>query len=133
MKIKVTVENAGKIQELLKKVNGERYLAHCFRYSLNILGIVEQAEQALSRMYLPKKYRAAARVFATSCRTIPASYKYRRITNTIVLERGSKDWFITSLKRVEVYPNVPCNRLHLTTLQRTIIEDNFIEEGTKLY
>ena len=131
MKIKATVENAAKIIEALEKVNGKRHLIHTYDAS-EIIEFAKDAEKALKNMNLPKTHRKGAYATGTSCGSVAKAYKYCRIANTIVIERGSAAWFVTALAKTEVYPDINRDRVHLTEEQKKSAVKTMLDTATAI-
>ena len=130
MKIKVTVENAKKIGELLGKVNGKN-LTHTYS-TIGIINFSRKAEKALEKMYLPKKYRKGATAHGISAENVAKCYKYSRIANRVELVRGSSCWFIVSLTKFDAYPTNARDRVQLTDDQKKIVIATIFDEATAI-
>lgn len=94
----LTKADINKIRKLVTEVNGKKE-AHTFSvYDLYHIG--DWAEERLSRMGVPKKYRNGTTIEMESSEDVSGRYKYSRDGNLIKLVRGSKNWYITSLELV---------------------------------
>jgi len=92
--IKIVVENAAKIEAHLARANG-RARAHTFATSAEIATLAANAERSILRM-LPKKSAEGAEYSARSGGSLPASYKYPRITTAVRLLRRRAGWYMVS-------------------------------------
>jgi hypothetical protein len=100
MKIKVT---SNKLPGAIALANG-KCTAHTARLS-DFLGSALRAEMELADLKLPKKRRIGAEFVFESGNKLPSSYKYRRTITRARLVRGARDWFVTSICTVEVWPS----------------------------
>ncbi len=100
-KIKITPDNKTKIKNVFEKENGG---AKANTLSgIEVFDIAKEAEERLENVRLPKKNRKKARAYY--CVNGPANaYKFAFTTTEFDIERGSTDWFLVSVKRVNVYP-----------------------------
>ena len=101
MKIKLTKENADKINAELEKVNGKS-TTHTYSYSHEIFKVVGEMENLLLELYIPMKQRKGAICKSVSGKKVANSYKYSRKATSITLERGAKEWFLTHIKSVDI-------------------------------
>ena len=100
MKIKICDKNQNRITESLEKENGRATsLTICSYQAISELARV--SEKKLSD--LPKKYRqGAALVFVP---TGPSrSYGYKAKTTRVELARGSSDWFLVNIEKIDIFP-----------------------------
>jgi len=128
MKLKISDNpiDMAKIDEVLQSINGEASM-HTYSSASEIIAIAQQAEAKLDRLLLPKKYRAGAVAEKTSGGKMPTSYGYRRIATRVELTRGARDWYLTYVLRIEVFPDNPGRHLFLilTQEQDKIAVENF--------
>ena len=118
MRIKICSDNRAKIYAAIIAVNGKP-LAHTADFSeIDELAIAMQNQ--LNDLLIPKKEQIGATASGMSGGNVPAAYKYSRIVNIYEIERGSSDWFLIDVKRVEIYGNASKRRLSLTPDQRDI-------------
>ena len=101
MKIKIS---SPKLTAALASANG-KCTAHTARLS-DFHEAALRAEAELHELRLPKRKRTGAGFVFESGATMPSSYKYRRIITRASLVRGARDWFVTSICTVEVWPSV---------------------------
>lgn len=118
MRIKICTENHGKIYAAIVAINGKP-LAHTANAS-DIDALAIDIQNQLNNLSIAKKDQAGATASGMSGGNVPAAYKYSRIVNTFQIERGSADWFLIAVKRIEIYGNASKNRLTLTPTQRDI-------------
>ena len=118
MRIKICSNNSAKIYAAIVAVNGKP-LAHTADYSeIDELAIAMQNQ--LNDLSIAKKNQIGATASGMSGGDVPSAYKYSRIVNIYEIERGSSDWFLIDVKRVEIYGNASKSRLSLTPAQRDI-------------
>ena len=110
MKIKVT---SNKLPGALALANG-KCTAHTARIS-DFHGSALRAEMELQDLKLPKNKRIGAGFVFESGRKMPSSYKYRRIITRARLVRGAREWFVTEISTVEVWPSVGGGSLLILT------------------
>ncbi len=101
MKIKVT---SNKLSHALASANG-KCTAHTARLS-DFSEATLQAEMELADLKLPKKRRIGAEFIFESGSKLPSSYKYRRTITRARLVRGARNWFVSEISTVEVWPSV---------------------------
>ena len=118
MKIKITEANRVAINALLDKINGKSYSHTAFHK--HIFDLAESSELQLDKFDIAKKDRSGATASGMSGGNVPSAYKYSRIVNTFQIVRGTSDWFLIDVKRIEIYGNASKNRLSLTPAQRDI-------------
>jgi len=118
MKIKICTENSSKIYAAIVAFNGKP-LAHTADYS-DIDELAMAMQNQLNDLSIAKKDQIGATASGMSGGSVPSAYKYSRIVNSYQIERGASDWFLTGVKRVEIYGNASKNRLSLTPAQRDI-------------
>ena len=126
MRIKITEANRVAINALLDKINGKSYSHTAFHK--HIFDLAELSELQIKKFEIAKKDRSGAIASGMSGGNVPSAYKYSRIVNTFQIERGSADWFLIDVKRVEIYGNASKNRLSLTSAQRDIALAKFIAQ-----
>jgi hypothetical protein len=100
MKIKVT---SNKLPGALALANG-KCTAHTARLS-DFHEAALRAEAELSGLKLPKRKRIGAGFVFESGKKLPSSYKYRRTITRARLVRGARDWFLSEISTVEVWPS----------------------------
>jgi len=115
MKLKISdnPKDQAKIEDMLQRVNGEA-TSHTYSSASEILAVAREAEETLDRLLLPKKCRAGAVAAKTSGDKVPSAYGYRRIATRVELTRGSREWYLTSVLRVEVFPDNQGRHLSMT-------------------
>lgn len=123
MKIKICTENSSKIYAAIVAINGKP-LAHTADYS-DIDDLARVMQNQLTDLSIAKKDQTGATASGMSGGSVPSAYKYSRIVNSYQIERGAADWFLTDVKRVEIWGNASKNRLNLTPAQRDIAISKF--------
>jgi len=118
MRIKICSDNSSKINAAIIAINGKP-LAHTADYS-EIDELAISMQNQLNDLLIAKKDQTGATASGMSGGNVPSAYKYSRIVNTFQIERGSSDWFLIDVKRVEIYGNASKSRLSLTPAQRDI-------------
>ena len=118
MKIKITEANRLKIHALLGEINGKS-VSHT-ACAQNIFDLAKLMEVRIEKFGIAKKDRFGATASGMSGGDVPSAYKYSRNVNTYQIERGSSDWFLIDVKRIDLYGNASKDRLSLTVEQRDI-------------
>lgn len=118
MRIKITEANRVAINALLDKINGKSYSHTAFHK--HIFDLAKLSELQIEKFEIAKKDRSGATASGMSGGNVPSAYKYSRIVNTFQIVRGTSDWFLIDVKRVEIYGNASKNWLSLTPAQRDI-------------
>ena len=104
MKIKVAANTKGReLSDSLDKVNGKAKAATAS--AVDILNATEFAEKQLAAFGIAKSSRVGAEMVYTSGDSVAKSYKYKRIANVVKAVRGGAHWYVTSISRVELWPN----------------------------
>jgi hypothetical protein len=104
MKIKVALNTKGReLSDSLDKVNGKARSATAS--AMDILNATEIAEKQLAAFGIAKSSRIGAEMTYTSGGSVAKAYKYTRIANRIKAVRGGSFWYVTSIERVELFPN----------------------------
>jgi len=118
MKLKISDNptDQAKIEDALRRVNGQAGL-HTYTSASEIIAVAQEAEGKLDQLLLPKQQRAGAVAAKTSGSRMPGAYGYRRIATRIEMTRGARDWYLTHILKVEVFPENPGRRLSLTLTQ----------------
>jgi len=116
LKISDNPADQAKIDEVLRNVNGAA-TCHTYSSASEILEIAKEAEEKLDRLGLPKKDRAGAIATKTSGGKVLGAYKYHRVATYVKMKRGSRDWFLTFVAKVNVFPDNPERNLSLTLTQ----------------
>lgn len=115
MKIKVSKENAKKIEQALHEVNC-RATAHAYTTFDEIEEITKRGENLLNRLLYKKDY-AKAIYTSTSGDSVANAYNYSRNATEAVLLRTKTAWFLMGLKRVPIYTSPGKEWLRLTKAQ----------------
>lgn len=102
MRIKVTDDNLTKLWDALDEANGsaKRHVA----LPGDVFALETKAEECLSSRGLPARERVGAQVVWHGGGASTLAYRYKMARTRITLTRGAKDWFLTDVKRVGVYP-----------------------------
>ena len=123
MKVKIVEANRQKINILLGEINGKS-VSHT-AHDKHIFELAELMEMRLEKFGIAKKDRAGAKASGMSGGNVPTAYKYSRIVNTYLIERGSSEWFLIDAQRDEVWGNASKDQLSLTPAQRDIAVSKF--------
>ena len=126
MRIKITEANRRAINILLGEINGKSF-AHT-AHDKHIFELAELMEIQLMKLNIAKKDRAGAKAFGMSGGDVPSAYKYSRLVNTYLIERGRADWFLIAAKKTEVWGNADKDQLSLTPAQRDIAVNKFMSQ-----
>lgn len=116
MKIKVTKENAVKINHALIGVNG-RSIQHTYHDAIQIISVADRAEKALTKLGLNLGTRSGAIFVSVSGDSVPNSYKGTRNATRVELVRGSAAWFLTHVSAETLFNDAGKEKLHLTEKQ----------------
>jgi hypothetical protein len=96
MKIKVALNTKGReLSDSLEKVNGKANAS-----TASAMDILNATEFGIA-----KSARIGAEMTYTSGGSVAKSYKYKRIANVIKAVRGGSFWYVTSITKVELWPN----------------------------
>jgi hypothetical protein len=101
MKIAITPANAAKIEAALKVINRD-FVAHTFSTFDQIAREADNAEAAVLKL-INKGDAPGAYYVTVSGDAVPNAYRYARSGTKVVLDRGSKGWFLVELRVVPVY------------------------------
>ena len=126
MKIKITEANRVAINALLDKINGKSYSHTAFHK--HIFDLAESSELQLNKFDIAKKDRSGAIASGMSGGNVPSAYKYSRIVNTYTIERGSADWFLIGINKIDNWGNASKDNLSLTPAQRDIAVHKFTSQ-----
>jgi hypothetical protein len=104
MKIKIALNTKGReLSDSLEKANGKARSATAS--AMDILNATEIAEKQLAAFGISKSSRIGAEMTYLSGGSVARAYKYTRIANRIKAVRGGSFWYVTSIERVELFPN----------------------------
>ena len=104
MKIKIALNTKGReLSDSLDKVNGKARSATAS--TMDILNATEITEKQLAAFGIAKNARIGAEMTYTSGGSVAKAYKYKRIANIIKAVRGGSSWYVTSIQRIELFPN----------------------------
>jgi len=126
MKIKITEANRVAINALLDKINGRSYSHTAFHK--HIFDLAESSELRLDKFSIAKKDRSGAIASGMSGGNVPTAYKYSRVVNTYIIERGSADWFLIAANKIDNWGNASKDNLSLTPAQRDIAVHKFTSQ-----
>jgi hypothetical protein len=104
MKIAICEKNVAAIEKALESING-RSFAYCYTTAKEVAEVSLRAESRLGKLLSAKKNYQGAEFYSTSGSTVANCYKGVRNATKIKIMRGSKDWFLVSVSRVELWPN----------------------------
>ena len=126
MKIKIVEANRVAINALLDKINSKSYSHTAFHK--HIFDLAESSELQLDKFDIAKKDRSGAIASGMSGGNVPSAYKYSRIVNTYTIERGSADWFLIGINKIDNWGNASKDNLSLTPAQRDIAVHKFTSQ-----
>ena len=130
MKIKITTENAAKINEALDAVNGKA-TAFTIHFYDDVMKYAEQIEKMLEKSHLPKAERGGVIAVIRPAGPSANAYKYAAKSTAITIERGSKDWFLTKVSEASVFPKQnESATVKITPAQRDTITKKAVEAYT---
>jgi len=113
MKIKVSDDNAAKIQAALDAVNG-RANEHTYRVYGDIARLVIEAELRRADLRLSKREAKGIQVVSVSGEAVPTAYKWRRNATRVELTYCATGWCLTDLASTTIYPEGGGIRTSLT-------------------
>ena len=117
--IKLTLDNASLVQDMLDRVNG-RATTHCYTLAAQIYDLSEAAEAQLGNLGIAKTRRAGASYEAVSGSALPNAYKYPAKATRVELHRRASGWYLADCVATEIRPGSPPSRwLTLTEDQDT--------------
>lgn len=117
MRIKVTDANEMRLKAALNGANGkaQKYTAS----PVDILALANRAERSLVAAGIPGHARAGAEVIWHAAGPVAKAYGYKMTRTYVALTRGTRDWFLTEVKRVGLYPQQSERyRISISTVQR---------------
>ena len=118
--IKITLANAQKIEEALRKIN-LRSTAHTYVNFSQIEALVEDVESRLTNLLGAKKHFLGAIFDAASGFAVGNSYKYSREATRVTLTRKGSGWFLTDVVSTVIYKDAGKKILRLTCDQDAIV------------
>jgi hypothetical protein len=104
MKIKIALNTKSReLSDSLEKVNGKATASTAS--AMDILNATEFCERQLAEFGISKSSRIGAEMTYTSGGSVARAYKYTRIANRITAVRGGSFWYVTSIAKIELWPN----------------------------
>ena len=104
MKIKIALNTKGReLSNALEFANGKARSSTAS--AMDVLNASEIAEKQLAAFGIAKSSRIGAEMTYISGGSVARAYKYTRIANRIKAVRGGSAWYVTSIERVELFPN----------------------------
>ena len=100
--IKFAKTNTDKINAILTEVNG-RAVDHTYRDFGDFKTEAERFISKIEALLGGKKYCVGAKFSIESGDSVPNAYKYTRIGTRISLECRASGWFVTDIKRVDIW------------------------------
>ena len=117
MRIKVTDANHERLKAALNGANGKAQ-KHTASPD-DILVLANRAERSLMAAGIPGHARAGAEVIWHAAGPAAKAYGYKMTRTYVALSRGRRDWFLTEVKRIGVYPQQSERyRIGISTAQR---------------
>ena len=102
MKIKVSDDNAAKIQAVLDAVNG-RSNEHTYRVYGDIAALAVAADTRRADLRLSKREAKGIQVVSVSGDAVPSSYKWRRNATRVELTYCATGWCLPALASTTIY------------------------------
>ena len=118
--IKITLANAQKIEEALRKIN-LRSTAHTYVNFSQIEALVEDVESRLTNLLGAKKHFLGAIFDAASGAAVANAYKYSRDATCVTLTRKGSGWYLTAVVSTKIYKDGGKKTLRLTAAQDAIV------------
>ena len=100
--IKFDIKNAAKINALLGEVNG-RASDHTYCKFTDFESDAENVISRVEKLLGGKKYCLGAKFSIESGDSVPNAYRYTRIGTRLSLECRASGWFVTDIKRVDIW------------------------------
>ena len=113
MKIKVSDDNAGRIQRALDAVNG-RASEHTYRLYHDIARLVIEAELRRADLRLSKREAKGIQVVSVSGEAVPTAYKWSRNATRVQLTYCATGWCLTDIGSTTIYHDGGGSRTSLT-------------------
>ncbi|KQT12899.1 hypothetical protein ASG57_08070 [Bradyrhizobium sp. Leaf396] len=112
--------NDGNVMRLRAALNGANGKAQKHTAVVaDILALSNRAERSLIAAGIPGRARAGAEVVWHAAGPMAKAYGYKMTRTYLTLTRGTRDWFLTEVKRVGVYPQQSERyRIGISTAQR---------------
>ena len=111
--IKFAKINADKINAILTEVNGKA-ADHTYRsfnhFSVDAEAVIWKIENLLGG----KKYCPGAKFSIESGNSVPSGYKYTRIGTRVEFECRASGWFVTEIKRADIWSKGGESKIVLT-------------------
>ena len=123
MKLKISAAKIMKIRAALDAINGSSHVHTASPQ--DVINAATEAESNLQFFAIPKKARKGTRYIYTSGGSVPSAYKYQRNVNRITIERGSEEWFIVVIEKIEIWGRADRGYIYLTPAQRDIALADF--------
>jgi hypothetical protein len=114
--LKIELSNTTAIESALHSVNG-RSASHSYTTFEEVVKISERFEQRVYDILGSKKEMVGAVVRSESGSSVAKSYKGKRASTVVVLERKSTGWFLVSINRGELWNDGGREYLTLTAAQ----------------
>lgn len=114
--IAIRLENAQKVEDALRAVNGDA-IAHTYTSASELIELAKQGEARLDELNLPGRHRAGAALVCTSGEQVANAYKWARVGTRVTLRRMSRDWGLELVEPAKVYTRGGGHVLTLTSAQ----------------
>jgi len=127
--MKINLSNTDRIEDALLKANGAAR-EYTFTTAEELRALAAEAERKLGALLTRYDLHRGARYCATSGAPVAKSYRKDRIATRVTLERGTEDWFLVDVTRVQLYPDQGGGRLLTLTPEQ---DQNAVERLRKSY
>lgn len=104
IKIKMGEPGSQELDDAIQDVN-RRAKSHTFAAHDLAFYVTVEAESRLDKLGIPKTERAGAIYRAESGSRLPNAYHGVAIAATATILRRSKDWYLTTYERFDLWPN----------------------------
>jgi hypothetical protein len=111
--IKFAKINADKINAILTEVNGKAS-DHTYRSFNNFSADAEAVIWKIENLLGGKKYCPGAKFSIESGNSVPSAYKYTRIGTRVEFECRASGWFVTEIKRADIWSKGGESKIMLT-------------------
>lgn len=104
--MKIKVSDVAAVNAALAAVNGKA-TAHTITSPEWVKALANDTEKLLEGRGLAKAERNGTTLTYTPMGPSANKYKYAATSTRITLQRGSKEWYLTNVERVDVWPKNP--------------------------
>ena len=120
--MKINLKDITRVNTELLNIN-EKATRHTFTDAHELLRLTNEVEKDLAGYGVAESNWKGISAVLQSGDILPNAYKYRTTTTTVVLVRGTRDWFLTNVRHSTLGPKeVPHRRIFLSKELVELIE-----------